>query len=511
MAKIVELPRLSDTMQEGAIARWHVAVGDKIKRGQVIAEIETDKATMEFESFDAGTVLKLVVEEGETLPLGAPIAVLGEPGEDAESALGEFSGASAGGTAKGKKDAGKGSKKGAGKADKKEDKKDEGKAKRDQAKAKAKGGAQENDDVEEDPKAPAASGKARRNDKDARGQQEDETEDDGDERTEDEAEQDSDEHVRDDEAGDEAPQQDARSGRIPASPLARRLAREHGISLSSIRGSGPHGRVVKVDVEAAVTREGAGKAAGKVPAEGTPTDAADEAGRPYVSRPAREETLTQMRKAIARRMGESFRDTPHFYLTASIGMDRIARLRSEYNEAISGTKISINDVLILAAAKALREHPRVNSYFARDRIVRQGDVHIGVAVALPDGLVVPVIRYADQKTLRAISMETRDFGKRAKKRELKPSEMTGSTFTISNLGMFGIDHFSAVINPGEGAILAVGKIDTVVKVDEAGQFVPRKQMTVTIACDHRAMDGADGASFLATLKRFLETPMALFA
>ncbi len=369
MAKVITLPRLSDTMQEGVVARWLVSEGDKVRRGQVIAEIETDKATMEFESFESGTVLRLVAPEGETLPLGAPIAVLGKPGEDPDAALSAFGGSEA---------------------------------------------------AAPSAEAPPASGAAAPPASEQRSG--------------------APEEPAQTPAAEAAPVPSDR--RIPASPLARKRAREYGLDLASIRGSGPRGRVIVADVEAARASGAAPAAAASVPGA---------AGGRFVERPDRTIPLSQMRKAVARRMAESFREIPHFYLSATIRMDRAAALRAEINDAHGAKVVSFNDLVVVAVARALVEHPRVNRAFAGDAIVEHGNVHVGVAVALDDGLVVPVVRFADQKRLTEIAAEVRDLGSRARAKKLRPEEMTGSTFTVSNLGMFGIDHFSAVINPGEGA------------------------------------------------------------
>ncbi len=460
MATVVELPRLSDTMEEGVIARWRIKVGDKVKRGQVIAEIETDKATMEFESFDSGTVLKLVAEEGETLPLGATIAILGQPGEDPEAATGT-------GAAK--------------PAKKSADKPDNAEAAEDDAPAEKSAKSETSETTAEKSAKPETSAKPEKSEA-----------------------SDASEKPEKSETNDAA-----KSGeRIPASPLARKLAREHDLDLGEIPGSGPHGRVVKADVDHAI------KAAGSKPAAaagaGKPSSTADANGRPFVDRPSRTTKLSQMRKTIVKRMGQSKREAPHIYLTTAIRMDRAMALRAELNAADIGTKVSVNDLVVLACAKALRQHPRVNANYTEAGIVEQGNIHVGIAVALDDGLVVPVIRYADQKSVTQISRESRDLGQRAKSRELKPEEMTGSTFTISNLGMFGIESFMAVVNPGEAAILAVGATSDEAVV-EAGNVVVRKVMRVTLCSDHRAFDGADSAKFLQTLKSLLEAPMVMFA
>ncbi|MCY0992689.1 dihydrolipoamide acetyltransferase family protein [Nannocystis sp. ILAH1] len=465
---MVTLPRLSDTMEEGVIAKWRIKVGDKVKRGQVIADIETDKATMEFESFDAGTVLKLVAPEGEALPVGAPIAVFGQPGENPDAA-----GAP---------------------APKAEDK-PAPKAEPAPAKAASKPEAKPEATAEVEAAQTAAA---------------------------ESAVPDSDD---DDEPGPKAtsqgtgPQGQADRGRIPASPVARRLAREHDLELGQIQGSGPRGRVVKADVEQAIAKgpqarpaAAASGAAGPVPtasqAAGSPAADVDEHGRPYISRPDRTVKLSQMRKTIAKRMGQAKREIPHIYLTMPIVMDRAVALRAEFNLSVDGTKASLNDLVILAAARALRKHPRVNAYYTDNGIVERGDVHVGVAVALDDGLIVPPVRFADQKTLKQVSIDVRDLGTRAKEKTLKPEELTGSTFTVSNLGMFGIEEFCAIVNPGEAAILAVGAVQDEAVVED-GQLVARKRMRVTLCSDHRVFDGAESAKYLQTLRKLLENPLSL--
>jgi pyruvate dehydrogenase E2 component (dihydrolipoamide acetyltransferase) len=307
------------------------------------------------------------------------------------------------------------------------------------------------------------------------------------------------------------------SRRVPASPIARRLAREHGLELGTITGSGPHGRVVKADVERADAERS--KPAAQPGAAGKVEYSAelDAWGRPYVSRPDEHLRLNQMRKAIARRMTQSKQEVPHYYLTIDVDMERATSFRTDYNLAIAsgrpaqaeGTiKISFNDLIVKAAARSLRDFPAVNASFAESETIRRGDVHMGIAVAIDDGLVVPVIRFADQKSLEAISIESRDLGTRARNKALRPEEMTGGTFTISNLGMFGIEEFSAVINPGEPGILAIGAIEPrAVVVD--GQVAVRKRMKMTISADHRVTDGALAAQWLTLVKGYLENPIKL--
>ncbi|MFZ6178418.1 dihydrolipoamide acetyltransferase family protein [Nannocystis pusilla] len=481
MATVVTLPRLSDTMEEGVIAKWRIKVGDKVKRGQVIADIETDKATMEFESFDAGTVLKLVAPEGEALAVGAPIAVFGQPGENPDAA-----GAPAP------------------KAEDKPAKAEPEPAKAEPAPAKAAS------KPEAKPAQPEAKAEALAAQTAAATSA---VPDDGDDDDEDK------------EPGPKAtsqgtgPQGQVDRGRIPASPVARRLAREHDLELGQIQGSGPRGRVVKADVEQAIAKGPQARpaaaqagAAGPVPtasqAAGTHAADVDEHGRPYISRPDRTVKLSQMRKTIAKRMGQAKREIPHIYLTMPIVMDKAVALRAEFNLSVDGTKASLNDLVILAAARALRKHPRVNAYYTDNGIVERGDVHVGVAVALDDGLIVPPVRFADQKTLKQVSIDVRDLGTRAKEKTLRPEELTGSTFTVSNLGMFGIEEFCAIVNPGEAAILAVGAVQDEAVVED-GQLVARKRMRVTLCSDHRVFDGAESAKYLQTLRKLLESPLSL--
>ncbi|WP_276082596.1 dihydrolipoamide acetyltransferase family protein [Nannocystis punicea] len=461
---MVTLPRLSDTMEEGVIAKWRIKVGDKVKRGQVIADIETDKATMEFESFDAGTVLKLVTPEGEALPVGAPIAVFGQPGENPDAA-----GAPAPKAEQPEQ------------ADKPEKAAEPAKAAAKPVEPRPQPESQ--DEVKAAEVSAAAEAPAPK-------------------------------------ATSTGPEGQVDRGRIPASPVARRLAREHDLELAQIQGSGPHGRVVKADVEQAIAkgptaRPAAAAATGPsehVPAASLPPGShaaeVDEYGRPYISRPDRTVKLSQMRKTIAKRMGQAKREIPHIYLTMPIVMDKAVALRAEFNLSVDGTKASLNDLVILAAARALRKHPRVNAYYTDNGIVERGDVHVGVAVALDDGLIVPPVRFADQKTLKQISIDVRDLGTRAKEKTLKPEELTGSTFTVSNLGMFGIEEFCAIVNPGEAAILAVGAVQDEAVVED-GKIVARKRMRVTLCSDHRVFDGAESAKYLQTLRKLLESPLAL--
>ena len=444
MATIVELPRLSDTMEEGVVAEWRIQVGDKVKRGQVIADIETDKATMEFESFESGVVLDLVAKPGEMLPIGAPIAVFGEQGEDPKAALEAHGGPQ-------------------GKAPEAPREPESGappEAKREGAESAA------------ESKAPAAKAPSTPAPSPAKPAA--------------------------------APVQRADDGRIPASPVARKIAHEHGLALADIAGSGPHGRIIKTDVEKAVAGGGTARPAGQHSSE------TDVFGRPYLRHEDEVKAPTLMRKTIAKRMVQSQQQIPHFYLTIEVEMNEAARLRSQINLAAEGTKVSFNDMVVAAAAHALRAHPECNASWSDSGVVSHGNIDVGVAVAIEGGLVVPVVKNAEQKNVVAISREVRSLGKRAKNKQLRPEEMTGSSFSVSNLGMFGITEFAAMVNPGEGAILAVGEVADGPAVRD-GQLVVRKLMRCTLSCDHRVIDGAMGARFLATFKTLLEAPMRLFA
>lgn len=436
MAEVIRMPRMSDTMEEGNIVGWMKNVGDAIESGDLLAEIETDKATMEFESLWDGHLLHIAVKEG-AVPVESVIAVIGEEGEDWKAAIE----AEEGGKAESN-----------GQADKEEVKEAAPEPKKETVEA----------------AAPQA------------------TSNDGD--------------------------------RLKASPLARSMAKEAGVDISKVSASGPQGRIIKKDVEDFMKNGAtATPAPAATPAPGTPASApAPEApAKPNV--PAfhfsggddayTDEPLSQMRKVIARRLGESKFSAPHFYLTVEINMGKVMKLRTRLNE-MAPTKISFNDLVVKAAAVALREHPAINSSWMEDKIRYNQNVNIGVAVAVPDGLLVPVIRFADMKTLSQINVEVRDLAGKAKNKKLQPQEMSGNTFTISNLGMFGIEEFTAIINPPDACIMAVGGI-----IDKAiiknGKVKPGKMMKVTLSCDHRVVDGATGAKFLNTFKGILEDPIRL--
>lgn len=420
MAKIIGLPRLSPTMEEGTLARWVKKEGDRIAVDDLIAEVETDKATMEWRAFDSGVLLKILVEEGATLEPDAPVAIFGEEGEDITPLLEELE---------------KGGK----------------------APAKA------------EPEAPAKA----------------------------EATAEAAEAAPSPEREPEAPKPRA-DGRVLASPLVRRLAREHDIDLATIEGSGPGGRIIKRDID-------------RVIAEGPPR-----AARPAVAvlggpRPEpRVEKLTSMRRTIARRLSESKQTVPHFYLTIDVDAGPLMEARAQINAELAdqGEKVSVNDLVMKACAVALRRVPEVNASFAGDAIHYHQVVDISMAVAIPDGLVTPVIRDADLKGVAQIAREARELAERARSKKLTPEEMTNGTFSVSNLGMFGIEDFSAVINPPEGAILAVGVVREE-PVVQNGQIVPGKRMRMTLSCDHRVIDGAVGARWLAALRSILEKPVLM--
>ncbi|MFM2426074.1 MAG: hypothetical protein RL747_1618 [Bacteroidota bacterium] len=411
MAEVVRLPKMSDTMTEGVIVKWNYKVGDSVKSGDILAEVETDKATMDMEVYAKGTILHLALNEGDATPVDSIIAVVGNPGEDFQSLLGSAPAAPAPAAAV----------------------------------------------VEAAPVATPAAPAAQTA------------------------------------TPAPAPVASSNDERLKASPLAKKLAEEKGIDINQIQGSGENGRIVKKDIET-FTPAASGKATATVAvASGTES--------------FHEVNVSQMRKTIAARLGESKFSAPHFYLTLEINMDKATQAREQMN-TVSDVKISMNDLVIKAAAAALRKNPNINSSWLGTKIRYNHHIHIGVAMAVEDGLLVPVVRFADNKSLSQISSEVKEYGKKAKEKKLQPQDWTGNTFTISNLGMFGIDEFTAIINPPDACILAVGTVkDTVGVVN--GEIKPVKTMKVTLSCDHRVVDGAMGAQFLKTLKEFLEEPYRL--
>ncbi len=426
MATKVIMPKLSPTMEEGQLSRWLKKEGDKVSMGEPLAEIDTDKATMEMQALANGVLRKILINEGQSAPLGQLIAVIGEPNEDIAALLAEAPAAPA-----------------------------------------------KQPEPEKAPEQPAAAPQAKAAAASAQPQP---TVDNG-----------------------RKPQAAASdSGRMIVSPLAARMAAEAGIDLRSLQGSGPGGRIIKKDIEAALSQP---KAEAAAPLRLVPTPQVGASGY-------RDETASEIRKVIAKRLVTSLGPVPHFFLTTDIEMDRAAEMRRGINALDPDLKISINDIIIKVTAAALMQHPQVNASF-QEKIVRYYEhADIGVAVAIEEGLITPVVRAADQKSLSQIAAEVRELAERARSRRLKPEEYTGATFSISNLGMFGIDEFTAVINPPEGGILAIGAM-TPKPVVRDNEIVIRQMMRVTMSCDHRIIDGATGAKFLQTFKKILENPLYL--
>ncbi|HLU54476.1 MAG TPA: dihydrolipoamide acetyltransferase family protein [Pseudonocardia sp.] len=432
----ITMPRLSDTMESGVIATWHKHVGDPVHAGDVIADIETDKAIMELEAYEDGVLERILVGEGESAPIGAPIGVLGD-GTGATADAGDEPPAGTGtGTA-------------------------------------------------EAPAAPPANPAPP--------------------------------------APAPAPPADRRP---PASPLARRLARERGVDLATVRGTGPNGRVIRADIEAAAAAQQAAQPTGTAqpaqPAQAAPAPAetpgpAAPAAPPTQDAGADDDVevlpLPRMRQVAAERLTRSKQEAPHIYLTRAVDVTELLALRGRLNETLAaagGPKVSVNDLVIKAVAGALRAHPEINVSYAGDSVRRHRRVHVGVAVAVESGLLVPVVRDADRMSVSEIAARTRDLATRARDRKLRADEMTGSTFTVSNLGMYGIEQFTAVINPPEAAILAVGAATEEIRPRD-GEPVVRSIMRLTLSCDHRVVDGAVGAAFLQTLAAVLEAPLRIIA
>ena len=424
MAEIVRMPKLSDTMTEGVVAEWHKKVGESIESGDLLADIETDKATMEFESFQEGVLLHIGVEKGQTAPVDSILAILGEEGEDVTALLKEAE-------------------------------------KEVEVTEKEEEQSQDAKPVVEKPSAPVAP-------------------------------------VVSAPAPTPAPiaQQTVAASNFPstasissqeikASPLAKKLAEERGINLRLVKGTGTEGRIIKRDID---NFQGRSAISGVESFSDAP--------------------VSQMRKVIAQRLAESKFSAPHFYLTVQIDMDNAMAARKSINESISPAKISFNDLVVKAVAVSLKDNPKVNASWYGDFIRYNDHVHIGVAVAVDEGLLVPVVRFADEKPLTQIGAEVKEFAQRAKDKKLQPEDWEGNTFTISNLGMFGIDEFTAIVNPPDSCILAVGGIQQT-PVVKSGQVVPGNVMKVTLSCDHRVVDGAVGSAFLNSFKNYLENPVLL--
>ncbi len=551
MAEVIRMPKMSDTMEEGVIASWLVKEGDEVKSGDILAEVETDKATMELESYEDGVLLHIGVKEKDSVPVDGVIAVIGEKGEDISGLLKDIESEGAGDGSE-KEETEEDSSDDAPSTEeidtssinasvitmpkmsdtmeegtiaswqkKKGDKVESGdilaEVETDKATMELEAyedgtllyiGVEEGDSVpvdgiiaiigeegadfetllkaheqkaaaSEESKAPAKEEKKEQPAMSSNGSPKAQT-------------------------AEKAPQAvsaSASNGRIKASPLARKMAEDKGYRLEDIPGSGDNGRIVKRDVEQFTPAQAAPASA--------PDASAGEIAIPMVvgEEKFEEESVSQMRKTIAKRLSESKFSAPHFYLTMEINMDKAIEARKSMNE-FSPVKISFNDMVVKAAAAALRQHPDVNSSWLGDKIRYNKHIHIGVAVAVDEGLLVPVVRFADNKSLSHISAEVKQLAQKAHDKKLQPSDWEGNTFTISNLGMFGIEEFTAIINPPDACIMAVGGIKQTAVVKD-GQLVPGNVMKVTLSCDHRVVDGAKGAAFLKTFKGLLEDPVRI--
>jgi pyruvate dehydrogenase E2 component (dihydrolipoamide acetyltransferase) len=468
MATILDMPQLSDTMKIGVMRKWRKNEGDKVAPGEVLAEVETDKATMDFEAFDEGVLLKRLIADGTSVPVGTPIAIIGKAGEDTAALEAEAKARSGAKPAAAKPAAPPAAAKPA-------------PAPAPAAPAPAKAAPAP---------APRLAAPAPR-------------------------------------AAAPAPAA-APAGKVLASPLARKLATDLGVDLRTVTGSGPGGRIVERDVKAvangtapAVDWHAAEEApsypataaappvsaAAPLPAQLAPERRAE--ARPAAPAPSEDvvKPLSMMRRTIATRLMEAKSTIPHFYLTADVDMDAAMEFREQVAQ-VHGAKLSVNDLVLKACALAMRRLPEANASFTEEAIIEHAHVHIGMAVAIDDGLITPVIRDADKKTIGQIATESREMAKRARDRKLKPDEYTGATFSVSNLGMLGVRDFSAIINPPEGAILAVGTVrkEPVVK---DGKIVIGQRMSITISCDHRVIDGALGAKVLQAIVGILEKPISL--
>ena len=554
MAEVINMPRLSDTMEEGVVAKWLKQKGDKIEEGDILAEIETDKATMEFESFYEGTLLHIGIEEGETAPVDTLLAIIGEEGEDISELL-------EGGSADSKKEDQA--------SEEKEEENKTSEASESDAPESEGGEIPEGVEVVKMPRlsdtmeeGTVAAWLKKEGDKVEEGDILAEIETDKatmefesfyegtllhigvqegetapvdsvlavigpegtdvaavlkggasekkaftDKKQEGEKEEKS---ASEETSGKfESSRTTADGGRIFASPLAKKMAEDKGINLSDVKGSGENNRIVKKDIESYKPSEKPAKqkAAGTLKEEGEKP-----AVQPYI--PAGEEEFediknSQMRKTIAKRLAESKYNAPHYYLTIEVDMANAMASRNQIN-TLPDVKVSYNDMVIKASAMALRKHPRVNSQWTGDTTKIAKHIHMGVAVAVEDGLVVPVLQFADQMSMTQIGANVKNLAGKARKKKLQPNEMEGSTFTVSNLGMFGITEFTSIINQPNSAILSVGAIVEKPVVRD-GEIIVGNTMKVTLACDHRTVDGATGAAFLETLKKYLENPVTMLA
>lgn len=422
MAEIITMPRLSDTMTEGVVAQWLKKVGDKVSEGDILAEIETDKATMEFESFNEGTLLYIGLQEGATAPVDSLLAIIGEEGENIDDLIKEF--------------------KDSVKTETATETKTEAVVKTQTTTTQKP--ATENKAVEKTPAVEVTTNSG---------------------------------------------------GRIFISPLAKKLANEKSINIQTITGTGENGRIIKRDVEFYNPATAVSNTAVVMPFVAQGEESFEDINN------------SQMRKVIARRLGESKFMAPHYYLNVEFDMENAMAFRKQFN-SVPDTKISYNDIVVKATALALKQHPQVNSQWFEDRMRLNHHVHIGVAVAVPDGLLVPVVKFANEQTLQQIGATVKEMAGKARNKKLQPNEMEGSTFTISNLGMFGITDFTSIINQPNSAILSVGAI-VEKPVIKDGKVVVGHTMKLTLACDHRTVDGATGALFLLTLKEFIQNPVTM--
>ncbi|TRO65734.1 pyruvate dehydrogenase complex dihydrolipoamide acetyltransferase [Christiangramia sabulilitoris] len=554
MAEVIKMPRLSDTMEEGTVAKWLKQVGDKVEEGDILAEIETDKATMEFESFYEGTLLHIGVEEGDGAPVDELLAIIGEEGEDISDLINGGGDGDSSGDKEEKKE----------KEEKEEDDSEEDNGSAEAGEVPegveivkmprlsdtmeegtvAAWLKQEGDKVEEgDILAEIETDKATMEfesfyegtllkigiqegesakvdsllaiigpegtdiskiDTAGGGKKSKKTESSEDQK--DDSKESEDKKEQEKSSSSDSSAKDGK--RIFASPLAKKMAEDKGIDLSDVNGSGENGRIIKKDIENF-------KGAEKKAAPEAKSDSAEKTTaevQPYT--PAGEESFeerknSQMRKVIAKRLGESKFTAPHYYLTIEVDMENAMTSREHINE-MPDVKVSFNDMVIKASAMALRKHPQVNSQWTGDTTKIAKHIHMGVAVAVEEGLVVPVLKYADQMSLTQIGGNVKDLAGKARNKKIQPSEMEGSTFTVSNLGMFGIVEFTSIINQPNSAILSVG---TIVEkpVVKNGQIIVGNTMKLTLACDHRTVDGATGAAFLKTLKTYLENPVTMLA
>lgn len=540
MAEVIRMPKMSDTMEEGVIASWLKKEGDEVSSGDVLAEVETDKATMELESYQDGVLLHIGVKEKESVPVDGILAVIGEKGEDYKHLLEEANNGQPEGSDKEEAKEEKPEKKSAEKIDtsninatvvrmpKMSDTMEEGVI---ASWLKKKGDKVEAGDILAEVETDKATMELEA--------YEDGTllytaveagngvavdgiiaiigEEGADYEVLLKAEDQQDEEPAKEEKKEEKPistsssaptatsvssSSSSSNGRIKASPLAKKIASEKGIDISQVKGSGTEGRIVKKDVEdftPSAQPQQARSATSDKPAMSIPKVVGEESSEKV--------ELSQMRKVIAKRLSDSKFTAPHFYLTMEINMNKAIEARKSMNE-IAPVKISFNDMVIKAAAAALRQHPDVNVSWHGDHMMKHQHIHMGVAVAIPDGLIVPVVRFADSKSLSHISAEVRDLAQKAKGKKLQPEEFSGNTFTISNLGMFGIEEFTAIINPPDACIMAVGGIKETVVVKD-GEMYAGNVMKVTLSCDHRAVDGAVGSAFLKTFKELLEDPVRI--